>query len=733
MRSQDVVTPTLALIALIFALSQESLGQVGIHSEEDGLYLKVLGDPKDDWRVFVSEDLKSWAPDPSLGTILLGGGATTAPRLRIETGNSPRQFFRVEKTDGLYDDTVLRSVYLTFAEGNWQSRLSGNHSSGTNLIGDLQLGNGAAIEEVGVRYRGNTSYLWASTKKSINIEVDATEPQMELMGYDTLNLNNAFTDDSMMRETIYFNVMHRYAPSPQGSFARLYINGEYWGVYSFAQQEDGKLVNQWFPSKKGDRWRAPNIGGGGFSGGGSALTYLGPSRSSYQRNYELKKTEDEAAAWARLIHATDVLNNTPAAGLRDAVATVLAVDSWLWFLAVENIFADDDSYFHKGADYIFYYEPKTGRYFPIEHDGNESFFLNDVNLSPLDGLGNSNRPVLDRLLSVPEYRQRYLAHMRTVLDERFNPAYMDALIDRHNSLIAQSVEEDTKKNFSMAEFRSAIGSLRTFVRQRHAYLTAHAELLPRAPTIHSLTEPDPPYAGTPVTITATVDGSLSGGVDSVWLYYGEGPSGIYSRMEMTHVVDGEYEATPPGFLAGKVDFYVEARAGNNAKAASFLPRRAERNPRSFRVLSSVPSSAPRVQINESMAINESAIADPQGEFDDWIELRNLTATAVDLTGHYLSDNANNARKWQFPDGTVIPASGYRLIWADENGEDTPGLHATFKLAGSGETILLVGPDLANNPLLDSVSYPPQFPDQSYGRVGDEPDWQRLSAASPGQE
>jgi hypothetical protein len=89
-----------------------------------------------------------------------------------------------------------------------------------------------------------------------------------------------------------------------------------------------------------------------------------------------------------------------------------------------------------------------------------------------------------------------------------------------------------------------------------------------------------------------------------------------------------------------------------------------------------------VVINELMADNENTIADPQGDFDDWIELRNVTDQEVDLTGRYLTDDPTNPRKWQFPDGTTMSANGYLLVWADEDGSDTLGLHANFKFEKS---------------------------------------------------
>ena len=73
-----------------------------------------------------------------------------------------------------------------------------------------------------------------------------------------------------------------------------------------------------------------------------------------------------------------------------------------------------------------------------------------------------------------------------------------------------------------------------------------------------------------------------------------------------------------------------------------------------------------VVINEFMASNNSTVSDQDDEFDDWLELHNTTNTAIDLTGYFLSDNPDNLDKYDIPDGTMIPANGYLIVWADED-------------------------------------------------------------------
>ena len=87
-------------------------------------------------------------------------------------------------------------------------------------------------------------------------------------------------------------------------------------------------------------------------------------------------------------------------------------------------------------------------------------------------------------------------------------------------------------------------------------------------------------------------------------------------------------------------------------------------------------------INEFMADNDATIADPQGDYDDWIEIYNSGDAAINLGGKYLTDDLAEPDKWVFPEVT-IEANGYLLIWADDDDGDE-GLHTNFKLGASGE-------------------------------------------------
>lgn len=119
-----------------------------------------------------------------------------------------------------------------------------------------------------------------------------------------------------------------------------------------------------------------------------------------------------------------------------------------------------------------------------------------------------------------------------------------------------------------------------------------------------------------------------------------------------------------------------------------------------------------VVINEFMAKNNSYVTDPNGEYDDWIELYNNSSEQIDLSGYYISDKADDPEKFQLPEGTMIKAKSYLILWADED-QEQEGIHTNFKLSASGEELRLFTPELV---MIQEVIFGEQEPDMSYSRI-----------------
>lgn len=127
-----------------------------------------------------------------------------------------------------------------------------------------------------------------------------------------------------------------------------------------------------------------------------------------------------------------------------------------------------------------------------------------------------------------------------------------------------------------------------------------------------------------------------------------------------------------------------------------------------------------------MADNESVIPDQDGEFDDWIELFNISGYDIDLDGYYLSDDFANPCRWVFPD-TILAGGGYIIVWADEDEEQT-GLHANFKLSAGGETVVLSDPAGA---IVDGIEFEPTMSNTSLGRYPNGSGNFRIMVPTPG--
>ncbi|MGB7329028.1 MAG: lamin tail domain-containing protein, partial [Rubripirellula sp.] len=70
------------------------------------------------------------------------------------------------------------------------------------------------------------------------------------------------------------------------------------------------------------------------------------------------------------------------------------------------------------------------------------------------------------------------------------------------------------------------------------------------------------------------------------------------------------------------------------------------------------------------ASDDAVLSDPDeaGAFEDWIELYHPGTISVDLSGFYLTDDAEDPTQWQFPAGSTIEAGGYLIIWADNDAD-----------------------------------------------------------------
>lgn len=139
-----------------------------------------------------------------------------------------------------------------------------------------------------------------------------------------------------------------------------------------------------------------------------------------------------------------------------------------------------------------------------------------------------------------------------------------------------------------------------------------------------------------------------------------------------------------------------------------------------------------VVINEVMADNIVTFADNYGQFDDWVEIYNPLNYEVNLAGYYLSDNSENPRRWRVPttfiDSVKIPAHGYLLFFADDDGSQGV-LHTNFNLNNNTEFVGLYSPDGLTR--VDEIYWDHMNADTSLGRLTDgSPEWVNFIVTTP---
>jgi hypothetical protein len=634
---------------------------------------------------------------------------------------------------GIYDESTVEELRIYFAQNNYWSLMTQNYNAKIDIPCQVKYKD-TVLDSVGIRFKGQTSYFMNNTtKKSFNLSIDAFKDQ-KLGGYKTLNLNNAWQDPSFMREVLYYQLIRKHTPAAKANFVRLFINDQDWGIYLNVQQLNKDFLEEWYESNDGINMRAdaPDgiASGGGGQGSGpnwgdgtAAFNYLGTDTTKYQKYYTLKSNDTESNPWNELIDACNVLNSSGAA-LETEAPKVFNIDNILWHLAAEIAFVDDDSYVYKGKmDYYLYKDVETKRWQTYDYDGNSVIAANRVNWSAFYNETKTNYPLLNKLLAVPAFRQRYLAHLRTILNDLFDETKVNALIDKNDALIRAGVFADTKKATTNAAYLSELTVLKNFIKNRKANLLANAEVKVSGPTIN-----DTKYqvngsdfgvvsAGDNVVVSTNV--SFASGLQQVTLYYCAGFSGLFEPISMNddgqngddEKGDGIFAAVLPEFAAGTlVRFYIEAVGNNTAKTVTYFPSGAEHHVMVFTVEAKVISNK-TVVINEFMASNNGIIKDEAGENEDWIELYNTTANDVDISGFFITDNPDNLKKFVFQEGTIIKSNEYLIIWADEDQEQGP-LHVNFKLSAGGEPIILLDKQLS---IVDSVIYAQQIANKSAAR------------------
>ncbi len=630
-----------------------------------------------------------------------------------------------------YDTNTIQDIRIVFAESNWDALLDAQAQSTEDYIPAQSVTiNGTVFNNVGVKYKGNSTYNPNNQKNPLHIELDTYQSQ-DYQGYTDIKLSNVAYDPTFVREPLSYSILRQYMHAPESNYANVYINGTLMGVYVSSESISKKFVNKHFYSNNNSFFKCNPIGGAGpGSSSFPNLAYLGTTISSYEPAYEMNSD----AGWEDLINLTNTLSNNTA-----NIESILDVDRALWMLAFNNVLVNLDSYSGTFKQNYYLYKDDNGRFNPVVWDLNMSFgvfsstgtiALNNTTakkqMTHLLHSADAAWPLIQKLLGIPKYKRMYLAHMATILNENFaNNSYFTTA-QAYQALIGPSVQADTKKFYTYAQFTSNLTTdmtggpnsapgISNLMSGRNTYLQALPDFTATKPVISNIVLSTPnPLVNSNVTITANV---VNTNATAVYLGYRAN-----IRLPFTKVLMYDDGLHNDGAAADNIygasilvsntymQYYLYAENNN---AGIFSPERAEHE--FYTLQADYPTLNPGdIAINEIMAQNTSTITDADGEYEDWIELYNNTDSTVSLDNLYLTDTNTNLIKWGFPSGLTIEPHGFLTVWADEDLTQS-GLHADFKLSASGESVILAYPD---GTIVDSVDFGVQTANMGYARVPD---------------
>ncbi|MFM7729240.1 MAG: CotH kinase family protein [Flavobacteriales bacterium] len=625
-----------------------------------------------------------------------------------------------------YDQATIQTIEIFFAQSNWDALLDQQAQSTEDyIIADSVRVNGTTFEQVGVKYKGNSSYNANNAKNPLHIELDNVIEQ-DYQHYTDIKLGNGFSDPSYIREALSYDILKNYMDCPLSNFANVYINGNLRGLYSNDESINKHFLGNHYYSAESELFKCNPMGGAGPGGGGNPdLVWLGADSSLYQSRYELKSDY----GWNELVRLIDTLaNNT------GALENILDVDRAIWMLAYNNVLVNLDSYTGNFKQNYYLYKDVNGRWVPTIWDLNMSFggfpgnglsVSGMQNLSPIFS-NDAAHPLIQKLLANARYRKMYIAHMRTIADEFFDSGlYLDRA-DFFRSVIDAAVQIDPNGFYSYTQFQNslttnttgggggpgggiAVPGIQVLMDARNSYLQGTTEFSQQPPVISNVQPASAPvnYGGQ-ASIQASVVGATS-----VFLGFRNHHPGRFFRISMFD--DGQHNDGGSGdgvfgtsfpVDGTQPEFYVWAE---NANAGAFSPARAEHEFYTVAV-DAQPLTTGTVVINEVLTSN-SVQEDEYGESNDWIELFNTSNAVIDLGGSHLTDTVADPLRWTFREGTLLAPGEYLIVWADDD-EEQWFQHTNFNLSSVGETLLLT--DVQGN-VIDEVTYPLQTQDVSYGR------------------
>lgn len=405
----------------------------------------------------------------------------------------------MEYEQALFDTGSILTVDIRMDAADWDDMLQ-NATAEEYYQCDVEIG-GTIFYRVGIRPKGNTSLSAIASdpttdRYSFKLEFDHYVEGQTCFGLDKLVLNNNYADATNMKEALIYD-MYQYldADASLYNYAKISVNGEYWGVYLALEAVEDSFLLRNYGAQNGALYKpdsmniggrgAPgdfngetmdfgdrdfgdmNFGGGGFSmgSGGANLNYTDDDLDSYETIWEGEVTKTTKADHKRVVTALKNISQG------NDLEAYMDIDNLLRYMAVHIFSVNEDSLSGSMAH----------NYYLYESGGRLNLIPWDYNLT-LGGMGRSNdadgvvNAAIDNAFSSTEFfdtlmedetcHSQYYAYLQQLVSDYINGGGFDAFYTRVRSQIDALVETDPTAFYSYDEYLAAAETLYQVVKLR---------------------------------------------------------------------------------------------------------------------------------------------------------------------------------------------------------------------------------------------------------------------------
>lgn len=390
--------------------------------------------------------------------------------------------------DSIWGVNFIHDIHFNFTQTSYWDSLIANYSTSTYMSCEM-IFDGTVLPSTAIRMKGNSSFNNPSQKKSFKVDLNEYVAGQDYDGIKKFNLNNLFKDPSFIREKLTLDYMRRHGiHAPRCTYARVYLNNVYWGLYTIVEDVNSKFLSQHYGNNNGNLFKGDPQGD---------LQWFGSSASSYTSRYELDQTETND--WTDLVELIDAINSSSSATFYNDLEAKLFGQDAISNMVINNMFVNLDSYCGSGHNYYIYHDSIQGVFRWIPWDVNETFGTFRLGMTPTQ-LKNLSydyvnqptaRPLASKMLADPAYRQMYI-YTYCNLMQNFTNAYLDPYIDSVANMIRADVYADNMKSYSNQQFEDnltmditvggpmgneTILGLKDFITARRASLTTQLSAL----------------------------------------------------------------------------------------------------------------------------------------------------------------------------------------------------------------------------------------------------------------